>query len=144
MKTLEAYCSSILSLITLILSEHLDLVSIKKHLKFHYQRTIALCRYSVSKFIEIVEFVARANYVRAYNARISYWIKLIFCIQVALVCIHNCVKFQYQKLKDLCTILLQSWRKSWKMLYFVILLILGQFGRVPTSSTYKFVTSKLA
>ena len=30
-------------MITLILSEHLDLVSNKKHSKFHYKRTIALC-----------------------------------------------------------------------------------------------------
>ena len=43
MKNLDAYCSSILRLNILILSEHLDLVSIKKYLKFHYQRTIALC-----------------------------------------------------------------------------------------------------
>ena len=43
MRNLEAYCSSILRFITLILSGHLDLVSIKQHLKFHYQQTIALC-----------------------------------------------------------------------------------------------------
>ena len=43
MKTLVTYCTRILRLITLISSEHLDLVSIKKHSKFHYKRTIALC-----------------------------------------------------------------------------------------------------
>ena len=42
MKTFDAYCTSILSLIILILSEHLDLVSIKKHSKFHCKQTIAL------------------------------------------------------------------------------------------------------
>ena len=137
MKTLDAYCTSILRLITLILSEHLDLVFIKKHSKFHYERTIALSvmtyqnLYKSSSLLHVETLCAR-------NARISNWIKLNFCIQVALVCINNCVKFQYQKLKDLCIILLQSWKKSWKMLNFVILLILGRFGRVPTSLKYKF------
>ena len=39
---LDAYCTSILRLITLILSERLDLLFIKKYSKFHYKRTIAL------------------------------------------------------------------------------------------------------
>ena len=42
MKILDAYCTSILRLITLILSERLDLLFIKKYSKFHYKRTIAL------------------------------------------------------------------------------------------------------
>ena len=134
MKTLDAYCTSILRLITLVLSEHLDLVSIKKYSKFHYKRTIALCVITYQS-LQKSSSLLYVETLCARNTRISYWIKLIFCSQIALVCINNCVKFQYQKLKDLCTILLQSWRKTWKMLYFVILLILGQFGRVPTSLT---------
>ena len=143
MKTLNAYCTSILHLITLILSKYLDLVFIKKHSKFHYKQTEALCVITYQSLLKSSSLL-NVQTLCARNERIYYLIKLTFCIQVALVCLNNCVKFQYKKLKYLCTILLQNWKKSWKMLYFVILLILGQFGRVPTSWTYKFVTSKLA
>ena len=81
MKTLDAYCTSILRLINLILSEHLDLVYIKKHLKFQYKRTIALCVIAYpslkksSKWVHVQTLLAR-------NARISRHIKLIFRIDI--------------------------------------------------------------
>ena len=61
---LDAYCTSIFRLITVIFTEHSDLVVLKKHVKFHQKRTIDFLRYSASKFMEIVKIFARANFSR--------------------------------------------------------------------------------
>ena len=76
--------------------EKLVIVIIKKHAKFHNERSMGLCVIALqslwksSKCLHVQTLCAR-------NAHIMHQIKLIFVgMRVALVCIKKCVKFKNQ------------------------------------------------
>ena len=91
-QTLNAYCTSILRLITVIFCWTFRSSLNEEACKIWSQTDNSSLRYSVFKFMEIVKIFADTNFVR-----ISRQIKLIFWKRVALFSINSCVKFQYQK-----------------------------------------------